>query len=301
MAVRSVAVQARDIALDVTAGLCTLLVLLIVIGASHTVRLHLFLPLAAALFFVAAFMRGIWSTANPWVEGCLVTLGGWVPFAVAASIVLHAEMPELGGLGLLLAVVCVGGAQGAKFWKGGDRLAGAATAVVMIAFLLVVEQFAGPWMATSPGFHPMDKPAPRFTLTRLDGSAVTLESLRGHVVVLDFWGTWCAPCMAEMPEISKVHREFQSNNNVVFLAVDPGWNGDTPEKIRSTTVEKHLDVPVALDTTGVAKSLEVTSLPTLLVIGRRGDIRSVDDGGYDANEPLASELSAQIRQLLQSE
>lgn len=291
-------VRVRDITLDVVAGLGTLLVLLIFIGIFHTVQLHVFLPLAAALFFLAAFTRGIWSKTNPWIAGVLVTLGGWLPFAFAVRAVFHADVPELGGLGILVAVVSFAGAQSQKFWNGNDRLASAATAVVLVAFLLVVGQFAGPWMMASPGFRALDKPAPGFTVTRLDGSRVTLDSLRGHVVVLDFWGTWCAPCMAEMPALSKVYRQFQSNTGVVFLAVNSGWNDDTPDKIRRTIQEKHLDMPVALDTTGVAQRLEVESLPTLILIDRHGQIRTEDDAGYDSNQPVESELSAQIRQLL---
>lgn len=288
----------RDIVLDVAAGFCTLLVLLVFIGVFHTVRLHFFLPLAAALFFGASFARGIWSETNPWIEAVLVTVGGWLPFAIAARMILHAGAPELGGMGLLLALICFAGAQSQSFWKGNDRLASGATALLLAGFLLVVGQFSDSWMATSAGFHSTDRPAPAFTLTTLEGSPITLQSLKGRVVVLDFWGTWCTPCIAEMPALIQVHREFESNRDVVFLAVDSGWNNDTPDRIRRTVAEKHFDLPVVLDTTGVARQMQVSSLPTLMLLDRNGHIRKVDSSGYDSSEPLGGELAGQIRQLL---
>jgi thiol-disulfide isomerase/thioredoxin len=143
----------------------------------------------------------------------------------------------------------------------------------------------------------MNQPAPKFTLTRLDGTPVTLDSLQGHVVLLDFWGTWCGPCLAEMPQIVSLRRQFASNHDVIFLAVNSGWQGDTPDKVRTFVQQKHLDIPVALDPENATGQLKIDALPTLILIDRQGHIR-MEETGYDDGEPLETELTTQIEALL---
>jgi peroxiredoxin len=61
--------------------------------------------------------------------------------------------------------------------------------------------------------------APDFSLTDLNGKTVSLQSLRGKVVLLNFWATWCGPCVAEMPALEKLHREYK-NKGVIILGID---------------------------------------------------------------------------------
>ena len=61
--------------------------------------------------------------------------------------------------------------------------------------------------------------APDFTLSDLNGKTVSLQSLRGKVVLLNFWATWCGPCVAEMPHLEKLHREYK-NKGVIILGID---------------------------------------------------------------------------------
>ncbi|MBO0725456.1 MAG: redoxin domain-containing protein [Blastocatellia bacterium] len=61
--------------------------------------------------------------------------------------------------------------------------------------------------------------APDFTLTDLNGKPVSLQSLRGKAVLLNFWATWCGPCVAEMPQLEKLHREYK-NKGLIILGID---------------------------------------------------------------------------------
>jgi thiol-disulfide isomerase/thioredoxin len=282
--------------LDLAVGFWALVVFGIVLVVFHSIALRVFVSLGGLLFFVAAMTRAIWSKLNPWMEGIAISLGAFFPVALVAVIAFHGGNLRLWGCAIVLAVICGAGAQTQKFWSAGHRLAGAGTVAALLVVLAVVGRFAGP-LIPSLGHRAMDQPAPQFTMTMLDGTPVTLASLEGRVVVLDFWGTWCEPCMAEMPTILKVHRQYQVNGNVVFLAVNPGWHDDTPEKIRDVVGKKHMDVPVALASFGTAKSFAIEGLPTLIVIDRKGHIR-MEDVGYDEDEPLESELTGQIEGLL---
>ena len=119
------------------------------------------------------------------------------------------------------------------------------------------------------------KPAPAFTLTSLDGQEISLESLRGQTVILDFWATWCRPCLQGLPvlmEVAKAHAE----DGVVLWSVDLD---ETAEKVRSFIDRQKWNLPVLLDTRGrVARKYGVGGIPHTVVIDPEGIIRLVEVG-----------------------
>ncbi len=115
------------------------------------------------------------------------------------------------------------------------------------------------------------KPAPDFTLAVLDGGGrkVRLSDLRGKVVVLDFWATWCGPCRRWMPIVAKLEKEA-AGPGVVFYAV----NAHEPEpRVRKYVQEQNVQVPVLLDAEGAASTAYgASSIPLTVVVGRDGRI-----------------------------
>lgn len=285
-----------SLVLDLAVGVCALIIAGILMAILDRAPLQILLPLTCVVFFAAAATKAVWSQLNPWIEGLAISLGAFFPVAVMAVAIGHARRPEVWLSPLLLAVVCGAGAQAQKLWLARQPLAGVAIAAALLAGLFAGGRLAAP-LLVSMELRTMDQPAPPFAVTMLDGTPVTRDSLKGRVVVLDFWGTWCEPCLAEMPTILKVHRQYQGNNGVAFLAVNAEWHDDTATKVRAFIERKHLDVPVALDTEGAGKTLQVTGLPTLVVIDRRGYIR-MEDVGYDADQPLEKQLTGEIDELL---
>jgi peroxiredoxin/lysophospholipase L1-like esterase len=116
------------------------------------------------------------------------------------------------------------------------------------------------------------KPAPDFTLEDLSGKSVALKSLRGRVVVLDFWATWCGPCRASLPHLEQLHKDL-SGAGVQVLAVNLREDKPTAQKF----VEANgLTMPVLLDTTGkVAERYAVSGIPQTVVVDKNGVIARV--------------------------
>jgi len=111
--------------------------------------------------------------------------------------------------------------------------------------------------------------APDFTLKLLSGDRFHLQDHRGKIVILDFWATWCGPCMQAMPQLEKVSHEFV-NQNVMLLAVNLE---EAPERIRATLERLKLDPQVALDIDGaVAGKYSATSIPQTVIIDRNGKV-----------------------------
>ncbi len=113
------------------------------------------------------------------------------------------------------------------------------------------------------------RPAKDFTLTTLAGTRVRLGALRGKVVVLDFWATWCGPCRRWMPIVAKLEKELHGRN-VRFYAVN---ERDASDKVRAFLESAGLTIPVLLDSDGrVGMDYGASSIPLTVIVGRDGKV-----------------------------
>jgi peroxiredoxin len=139
------------------------------------------------------------------------------------------------------------------------------------------------------------KVAAGFTLKDLRGEVVSLSSMRGKVVFLNVWATWCAPCREEMPSIETLYNEFKSDKDFVVVAVSQDTDGI---KVVKPFVEKNrFGFTVLLDPANqVGEAYGVNGIPETFIIGRDGRIVAHHVGPYDwANSDIRDALQELIK------
>lgn len=115
--------------------------------------------------------------------------------------------------------------------------------------------------------------APAASWKTLSGDSVSLQSMRGKVVLLDFWATWCKPCVKSMPELDAMYRDYQKLGLVVVgVSVDQGE--DREKKVKKFLDKKPVGYPIVVDDEAAAtwEAFNVAALPTLYLIDRDGRI-----------------------------
>ena len=137
------------------------------------------------------------------------------------------------------------------------------------------------------------KPAPEFTLKGLDDKPVSLKDLKGSVVVLDFWATWCGPCRKGLPHLDKLY-QANKGKGLKAYAVDLR---ETKEEVKQFVEETKLGVPVLMDTDGkVAEQYKVSGIPQTVVIGKDGKVQAVIVGfGGDSDHRLKDALEKAMK------
>lgn len=117
--------------------------------------------------------------------------------------------------------------------------------------------------------------APDWTLRDPSGNDIALSALRGSVVVLDFWGTWCRPCVMAMPEIQKLHEEYRERG-VVVIGINVELRADADPVAMMT--RKGATYRLALGGIPVARSYGIASFPSMIVIDREGRVTHIARG-----------------------
>jgi len=116
------------------------------------------------------------------------------------------------------------------------------------------------------------KAAPAFKLPGLDGKTVSLAGLKGQVVVIDFWATWCGPCKVSLPHLDKMYQAQKADGVSVFAIDEQEDVGD----VKQFVAETKLGVPVLLDRDAkVGEAYGVEGIPQTVVIGKDGLVKKV--------------------------
>ena len=117
----------------------------------------------------------------------------------------------------------------------------------------------------------------RWNLVSMSGENLDFESLKGKVILVNFWATWCPPCVAEMPGMQKLYDDYRDRVEFVFIA------RDDHERVVEFLNKKNLSLPVYYERTAPPEKMSTSSLPTTYLIDSQGMIRVDKVGAADWN------------------
>ena len=170
------------------------------------------------------------------------------------------------------------------------------SALLMISSVMSCQSLAA-WEQPKLGYEmtPVSKPivAPDFVLDDIDETPFNFSQLKGTVVLLNFWATWCPPCVREIPSMEMLYQKFKDKGFTV-LAVNQMEDGDT---VFSFTGQLTLDptFTVLFDKTSqVSRRYRVNGLPTTYLIDKKGMIRYRAIGGREFNHPKIEKIIQQL-------
>jgi thiol-disulfide isomerase/thioredoxin len=139
--------------------------------------------------------------------------------------------------------------------------------------------------------------APSFTLDNIDGKKVSLSDFKGKVVYIDFWATWCGPCLAEMPHSKKLREKFAGNENIVFMYVSVD-NSDSEDNWKAVVKKKDIVGVNLISRNGgeeehVGEHFGLQYIPRFVLIDKTGKVAN-----FEAPTPGDSKTEELIKKLL---
>jgi thiol-disulfide isomerase/thioredoxin len=117
---------------------------------------------------------------------------------------------------------------------------------------------------------------PNFSLDLLDGGSVSLADLAGKTVVLDFWATWCTPCVFQVPELNQFYETHRTDADVLVYGVSVDLEG--PELVKAWVEEQQVRYPILLGGEQLSRDIGVMGIPTLFVITPEGLVQMSHSG-----------------------
>tara|TARA_R110002124_G_scaffold120895_7_gene279129 strand:- start:38906 stop:39748 length:843 start_codon:yes stop_codon:yes gene_type:complete len=242
------------------------------------------------LFLIAGFYN---SRSNlPFAVSSILLV---LPYAVLFLLLIYPELPSLVYMLILFLISAV---LGVLFYKHKKLVVVGLAIFGALTFWFVTKHV--PTAITNDLTFVKNEAVPNFILNDVNQGEISSSSLKGNVVVLDFFGTWCKPCILELKELDKIQKNL-NEEDVVFYVVDADLGGDTLEKFKSFFEKESYNFNYAYDyNSELFKSfnLQSTGLPTLLILDKDHNLRFHHIGFNPAETNFEQEITTFIRSIL---
>jgi len=161
--------------------------------------------------------------------------------------------------------------------------------VIILALGLIIAGGSTGCSPEGPAPGPqVGKPAPNFQLPNLGGQSVSLSDFQGKPVLINFWASWCRPCVYEMPYIQEVFEEW-SGQGLVVLAINIG---ESLSQVKEFMESHDLSFPVLLDMEGkVAEQYNIGGIPTTFSVDKDGIIQAMRVGAFPNKAAIEKSLN----------
>lgn len=163
--------------------------------------------------------------------------------------------------------------------------------IVLLAGIIVMAAVVGLALARQNQTQPTAGAAPQFSITTFDGESLSLSDLRGKVVVVNFWASWCAPCRDEAPALQATWEAYREAGEVVFIGIAYADNGPRSLAFIEEFGITYLNAPDL--GTRISEDYNIRGVPETFIIDRNGDIAQFIYAGVNQTQ-----LSAIIDQTL---
>jgi thiol-disulfide isomerase/thioredoxin len=153
---------------------------------------------------------------------------------------------------------------------------------IFLLLILATQSIVAGGQAKEKASSDRPPPAPQFALKDLEGRVAPLKKYRGKIVVINFWATWCAPCLTEIPEFVRLQRSYRNRGLQVIGITYPPVN---PARVRRLAVKSRINYPLLFGNRRIAALYGVTNvLPVTIIVGREGRLEGRIDGVTDLEE-----------------
>lgn len=146
--------------------------------------------------------------------------------------------------------------------------------------------------------HVRDDPAQTFTFQPVSDGPVPINATPGKILVIDFFQTWCLPCISELPQVAGVRADLQDRQDIQFVVVATNAGGDTPQRFRSIAERHRIRLPLAFDAAGKGHTaFKMTGFPAVVVLDRNGRVRFTHEGYNSSEVNFRSDLVRLLKSL----
>ena len=221
-----------------------------------------------------------------------------LPFAIFFWLVISKDLPSLWFLVVIFFVASILGSL-LKYEKQG-----LAKALITAMILVSISISTVPLFVGNDLTKYMKQEVESFDLVDHDGDKILYNHLTGKIVVLDFYGTWCKPCIAELPELAKVRDYYIDNDDIVFMVVNADQGGDNLEKAKKFERKFGHGFRFTYDHDGKTYNklgLGCAGVPSLVIIDKQGYIRMKHIGYNKSETGFVKNMIANINRISKTE